>query len=52
MATKIQETPLLIGKDAKRFIKQIEDSEKNRLSKEKREEIRSAYDKISKMVRF
>ena len=37
MATKIQQTPLLIGKDANLFINQLEDSQKNRLLKDKQE---------------
>ena len=44
----IQETPILTGKDAERFLKRME--EKHRVSKEEYDAVMEVYDKYEKIT--
>lgn len=50
MAYPIQETPFLRGKDAKRFIKAMENPKK--ISKEEKEISRRNYETLKSIARF
>lgn len=50
MATPIQETPILTGKDAERFLKRME--EKHRVSKEEYDAVMEVYDKYEKITEW
>jgi hypothetical protein len=50
MATPIRPTPILTGKDARRFAKEIENPVK--ISPEKRAEYEKAYEWFKKAARF
>jgi hypothetical protein len=52
MARPIKETPILTGKDAKRFLERMAQVEKRKLSKEELERSLANYEKLKKISRF
>ena len=52
MAKPIKETPILSGKDAKRFSNEIEKGRTQIISKEVRERIRANYKILSEIANF
>ena len=52
MARPIKETPILIGKDAERFKKDMEETRNKRISPEERERIEKNYREFKKACTF
>ena len=52
MAKPIKETPVLTGKDAKTFIKQMDASSKTRVNSAERARIRENFAKLSAIAKF
>ncbi|WP_199659156.1 hypothetical protein [Parabacteroides sp. AF48-14] len=52
MARPIKETPILFGEDAKRFMKEMEETRNKRASKEERERIEKNYQEFKKACTF
>lgn len=50
MARPIKETPILYGKDAKRFLKAMENVKP--ASQEEKQRVRAAYEKMKKIASF
>lgn len=51
MATAIQNTPVLKGKDAKRFFRLMEENKNKEIPKEERDRIKSNYEKLKATLR-
>lgn len=52
MATAIKETPILYGEDSDRFLKEVEENEKKRMSKGESEESRKLYNSVMAKATF
>jgi ribosomal protein L7/L12 len=52
MARPIKETPILKGKDAKKFMEQMDKLSRAPVSKKERDAIRENYEKIHKIAKF
>ncbi len=52
MARPIKETPILFGEDAKRFMKEMEETRNKRASKEERERIKKNYELLKSIADF
>lgn len=52
MAKPIKETPILKGKDAKRFRENLEASENNKASKSEVDQIMSGFDNLNAFAKF
>ena len=50
MARPIEDTPILTGKDAERFIERLLTSDERKASKEEKEEVRKAYEAGMRMM--
>lgn len=50
MARPIKETPILYGKDAERFIHEMENVKP--ISEEEKKRVRASYEKIKKLATF
>jgi hypothetical protein len=48
MAKPIKETPILYGKDAKRFLKEIQDNESKKISNKEYRRAMTIFDKVAK----
>ncbi len=52
VATPIKDTPILYGKDSDRFLKEVEENEKKRLSKEEKAKSVDLYSKVMAKATF
>lgn len=50
MARPIKETPILYGKDAERFVRQMENVKP--ASEEEKKQVRASYEKVKKWATF
>ena len=51
MVTPIKDTPILYGKDAIRFLKEIEKNKCKKISKEELARLKKNYDKIKSLMK-
>ena len=52
MAKPIKETPILYGKDAEEFIKNVKEAEQKQVSEEEKQRMKENFDMINALATF